>query len=446
MSNSLLIAIVGKPNVGKSTLFNRLSISKKAITHNEPGVTRDRIVARAKLGPLYFDICDSPGIELFTKDDFANNMTEQSLKALDKCDAILFVVDGLTPITKEDQAIADLLRQSGKQIFLLINKSENTGKLDINKDYYRLGIADMIMISASHGDGMADLCEELIKIVPESVQYPNPKKELKILLVGRPNVGKSSFVNSLLGEHRLFVDHKPGATRDAIQVDWYYKGQEIEIVDSAGLRKKTNIVNKIEKAASSESLRHIKFCDAVILMLDSAQPLSKQDLRIANIAIEEGRVVVIAVNKWDIASKENKKLLQKHFEDNIMKCLPQIAKVPIIYISAQTKYNIYKVIDAIIDIKKSWSKTFPTSQLNKWLNLASLYHPLPSLAQNKKVRLKYCTQIKSSPPTIRIFCNYPEAIQDSYKSYLRNYFREFFNMPACPIRFYFVKTNNPYAK
>jgi GTP-binding protein len=447
MDNEPKIAIVGRPNVGKSTLFNKLSISKKAITHDLPGVTRDRIVSKARLGPIYFEICDTPGIEIISKNILNNDMRSQSLKALEDCDIVLFLVDGIEGVTHRDKEIAQIIRESKKEVILLVNKSENLNKLGVSKEFYGLGFKKIIYISSAHGNGMIELCETLIEIFPEKQGLKKEKiSKIKILIAGKPNVGKSTYVNRILKDERVLTGPEAGVTRDAIEIDWEYKNRKIQIVDSAGLRKRKNIDGRIEQDSASETKRSIKFCDAIILMLNCGEPIGKQDLAIANMGIEEGRILIIAVNKWDMIDKAKEKEFKDHFEINIKKQLPQISEVPIIYISALRGLNTYKIIDEIFSLHKIWIQKFSTSKLNQWLKLVSFEHQLPTLSTGRKIKLKYCTQTKSAPLTIKIFTNAAKEIPESYKSYLRNSFRSHFKAPAVPIRLQFAQTDNPYEK
>jgi GTP-binding protein len=439
------ITIVGRPNVGKSTLFNKLSISKKAITHDLPGVTRDRIIAKAKLGPIYFEICDTPGIETLSRDELHNNMKTQSLKALEEAHIILFLIDGIEGVTSKDMDIAQILRESKKEVILLINKSENLNRIVSSKEFYSLGFKQMIYISSAHGSGMVELCETLIEILPGKKLLAKEKiSKIKILIAGRPNVGKSTYVNKILKDERVLTGPEAGITRDSIEIEWEYKNHKMQIVDTAGLRKRKNIDGKIELDAANETKRSIKFCDAIIIMLNCGEPIGKQDLAIANMGIEEGRIVIIAVNKWDEIDKSKELEFKNHFEINIKKQLPQISEVPIIYISALKGFNTYKVIDEILSLHKIWIQKFSTNKLNNWIKTVTFEHQLPIASNGRKIKLKYCTQTKSSPITIKIFANIAKDIPESYKSYLRNSFRKYFKVPAVPIRLQFTQTDNPY--
>jgi GTP-binding protein len=445
--NEAKIAIVGRPNVGKSTLFNKLSISKKVITHDLPGVTRDRITANARLGHLYFEICDTPGIEMLSKNILTNDMRSQSLKALDDCNIVLFIIDGVEGVIQQDKDIAQLIRESNKPVILLVNKSENLNRIVTSKEFYSLGFAKIIYISSAHGNGMIELCEELMNILPKKQSIsPEKVQKIKILIAGRPNVGKSTYVNTILKDNRVLTGPEAGVTRDSIEIDWEYKDHKLQIVDTAGLRKRKNIDGRIEQDSANGTKRSIKFCDAIILMLDCREAISKQDLAIANIGIEEGRTLIIAVNKWDEVDKNLEQDFKNHFEINIKRQLSQIADVPIIYISALKRINTNKIIDEILKLYAICKQKFSTSKLNQWLKAVSSEHQLPVLSTGRKMKLKYCTQTKSSPITIKIFTNSAKDIPDSYKSYLRNSFRKYFIVPAVPIRLQFCQTDNPYEK
>jgi len=440
-----IIALVGRPNVGKSTLFNRLSIHKKAIVHNKPGVTRDRHYADAQLGPLEFIIIDTPGLETAKPGELEHNMTQQSISAIQNADIVILVLDGSVGCTAIDKNFASLVRKHNPNSILVLNKCEKQVYED--GEYFKLGMGAPVRISAEHGTGLAGLCDELIEKFEsyESVEIdPFTSESIQIAIVGRPNAGKSTFINALLEENRLLTGPTPGITRDSIDIDWEYKGKPIKLVDTAGLRKKGNIIESLEKMSAASTLRSIRFANTVVLMLDVTMALEQQDLNIASLIINEGRALVLALNKWDLI--EDKKAYKDNLEHMLKMNLAQVSGVPCVYLSATNKTNIHEVIDNCIKIYSVWNKRISTNKMNDWLGFATEAHQLPLQSNGRRVRVKYCTQIKTRPPTFKFFCNYPDKIPESYMRYLINDMRENFKLPGVPIRISFVKSDNPYAK
>lgn len=439
------IALVGRPNVGKSTLFNRLSNRKKAIVHDFAGVTRDRKYADASIGPFDFIVVDTPGLEEAEVGSVEHGMTSQTLHAVQMADLVCLVVDGSVGLTPSDKFFASLIRKNNLNFRLIVNKCEKTSNND--NSYFKLGFGEPILISAEHGLGMADLCTEFMEALPENEDAPeDPFKteKLQIAIVGRPNAGKSTFINSLIKDDRLLTGPEAGITRDSIDIEWEYGGQAITLIDTAGLRKKSNINNSLEKLSTADTITSIKYANTVILMLDATRPLEQQDLNIANFIITEGRSLIIAMNKWDLV--ENKSAFKDEVQYLLAKELPQVSGVECVYLSALDAKNIYKVIDAAVNAYNIWNKKIPTPKLNKWLELVLDKHPLPLQKNGRRLRIKYATQIKSRPPTIKFFCNIAENIPLSYQRYLLNDLRKAFDMPGVPIRMSFVNTNNPYKK
>lgn len=439
------IALVGRPNVGKSTLFNRLSNRKKAIVHDFAGVTRDRKYADASIGPFDFIVVDTPGLEEAEIGSIEHGMTSQTLHAVQMADLVCLVVDGSVGLTPSDKFFANLIRKNNSNFRLIINKCEKLSNRD--GSYFKLGFGEPISISAEHGLGMADLCTEFMEALPEMDDAPaDPFKtdKLQIAIVGRPNAGKSTFINSLIKDNRLLTGPEAGITRDSIDIEWEYNGQAITLIDTAGLRKRSNVNNSLEKLSTSDTITSIKYANTVILMLDSTRPLEQQDLNIANFIITEGRSLVIAMNKWDLV--ENKAAFKAEMEYMLEKELPQVRGIGCLYLSALDSKNIYKVIDAAVEAYNIWNSRIPTPKLNKWLELVLDKHPLPLQKNGRRLRVKYATQIKSRPPSFKFFCNIAENIPLSYQRYLLNELRKAFDMPGVPIRMSFLNTKNPYKK
>jgi GTP-binding protein len=440
-----IVALVGRPNVGKSTLFNRLSIRKKSIVHDMPGVTRDRIYSDARLGPIEFVVVDTPGLEEAKQGEIEHGMTEQSISAIKTADLVMLVVDGFIGITPIDRTFAQLVKKNNPNCILIFNKSEKES--DIDMAYHKLGMGDPIMISAEHGIGMASLCDamlEKLKDFDDTYEDPFKVDRLQIAIVGRPNVGKSTFINALIDENRLLTGDMPGVTRDSVDIDWEYKNTPIRLVDTAGLRKRGNINENLEKMSVGSTLKSIRYANTVVLMLDATRGLEQQDLSIAGLVIDEGRSIVIALNKWDLV--QDKKAYQEELEYRLNVDLTEVSGVPCVYLSSTEKQNIYKVIDACQKIYQLWNKRIPTAKLNEWLAFALEHHPLPLQKHGRRIRIKYATQIKTRPPTFKFFSNNPDKIPDSYKKYLINDMRECFGMPGVPMRISFVASENPYAK
>ena len=440
-----IVALVGRPNVGKSTLFNRLSIRKKTIVHDMPGVTRDRIYADARLGPLEFIVVDTPGLEDAKPGELEHNMTEQSISAISSADLVILVADGFTGITPTDKTFANLIRKHNSNCFVALNKCEK--EIYPDGSYHKLGMGEPILISAEHGIGMAALCDEMLiklKDFDDSTDDPFKVDRVQIAIVGRPNAGKSTFVNALIEENRVLTGPTPGITRDSIDIDWEYKGTAIKLVDTAGLRKRAKIDESLEKMSVGSTLRSIRYANTVVLMLDAERGLEQQDLTIASLIIEEGRALVLAINKWDLV--KDKKAYQEELDYRLSVDFTQVSGLPCVYLSSTEGKNVPAVIDACMKIYKIWNKRITTAKLNDWLSFALDHHPLPLQKNGRRLRIKYGTQIKTRPPAFKFFANYPENIPDSYVKYLVNDMRTNFDMPGVPIRISFTSGNNPFAK
>jgi GTP-binding protein len=442
-----VVALVGRPNVGKSTLFNRLSIGKKAIVHDMPGVTRDRKYADAKIGPMEFTIIDTPGLEESEEGKLEHRMMQQTLEAIAEADLVCLIVDNLQGITPADKFFAQFIRKYNENHIVIANKSEK--RFNFDKEFYKLGFGDPVPISAEHGQGMAYLYEAISENIDtqdvENIADPIKTNDVQIVIAGRPNSGKSTFVNAILGTERMLTGPEAGITRESVEISWEYKGQSLKLIDTAGLRKRANVVKSLEKLSTGDAIGSIKFANTVVLMLDATIALEHQDLNIANHVIDEGRSLVIAVNKWDLI--QDKEAYTEQFNYLLSTNLPQVKGIPVVYMSALNKQNINMVLDSSIKIYKLWNRRISTGKLNDWLSFALEQHPLPIQKKlGRRVRIKYMTQIKTRPPTFKLFTNDPASITDSYKKYLLNLMRENFDLPGVPIRLYFDKSDNPYAK
>lgn len=444
-----IIALVGRPNVGKSTLFNRLALRKKAIIHDRPGVTRDRKYADAALGTDEFTIIDTPGLEEAEKGTLENRMMQQTVEAIKEADLLALMVDSKVGVVPEDRFFANFIRKYDKKSILIINKCD--GRFDFAQEYYKLGFDSLVPISAEHGMGMADLYDaitEKLELAECSLKLTDPIKDnyLQILVSGRPNVGKSTFINAIINQERLLTGPEAGITRESIEIDWLYNGTKIKLIDTAGLRKKAVVNESLEKLSTSDTINSINFANTVILLVEAHAFLEQQDLNIANYVIDQGRSLMIVVNKWDLIDEKNKEKLKEEFLYKLDKCLPQVKNIPVVYISALKKQNINMVLETAIKIYALWNKKITTSKLNDWLNFVTEDHPLPLQKGGRRVRIKYMTQTKIRPPTFKLFSNNPEKITDSYTRYLINQLRDAFDLPGVPIRFTYIKTENPYVK
>lgn len=441
------VAIVGRPNVGKSTLFNRLAGKKLALVHNRPGVTRDLKEAQGKLADLRFSLLDTAGLDEDDTDHLTTLMQEKTLQALEKADLILFVIDvrlGLLPL---DEHFATLVRKSGKPTILVANKCEGrrTNLAATIAEAYRLGFDEPVALSAEHGEGLQYLYEAMAPILPQASQdiVDEPEKSLQLAVIGRPNVGKSTLINQWLQEERVLTSDMPGVTRDAIAIDWIYKDQPIRLIDTAGMRKRPKVQDAVEKLAVSDALRAVDYAQVVILLLDPQDLLSKQDATIASAVIDEGRVLIIALNKWD--QVKNKSEVLKELKYRLEKILPQVKGVPCVTISARTGQNVTQLLDRSFAAYQTWNRRLTTGPLNQWLQNVTAQHP-PPLVGRSRLRFKYITQAKTRPPTFTLFTNKPDDVPDAYTRYLQNNLRADFDLWGIPLRFTYRGGKNPYIK
>ena len=447
----LKVAIVGRPNVGKSTLFNRLAGRKIAIVHDKPGVTRDRKMTEAKLQGLPLYIIDTAGYEYSNIDNIEKRMWEQTQKAIDEANVVLFMFDARDGVQPYDEHLAGLVRQMGKPVVLLANKCEGKLQEDSIFEAYKLGLGQPIAFSAEHGLGLLDLHEALKDIadniepeVEEDAQSDDEikQKPIQLAIVGRPNVGKSTLVNALLNDERMLTGPEAGVTRDAISNEWEYQGRKIVLVDTAGLRKRARIEDSLEKMSAAATKHAAFMAQVVVLGLDADGILDKQDLTIARQVLDEGRALIIAVNKWDIANR--KEVLDK-LNYKLETSLTQADGIPTVTISALKKENLDKLMRAVFKIYDRWNTRIPTSPLNQWFADILDNNPPPLGKNKRRIKLRYITQAKTRPPAFYIFSSNPEGLPDSYLRYLTNNLRDTFDLRGIPIRMTVRKTGNPYA-
>ena len=446
------VAIVGRPNVGKSTLFNRLVGKRLALVDDTPGVTRDRREGEARLGPLEFRVIDTAGLEDADAQSLEGRMRAQTEAAILSADLILFLVDARAGVTPLDAYFADLLRRSERPVALVANKAEGRIGEAGFYDAFSLGFGEPIALSAEHGEGLADLAIAIERAMAEALmlevdeddgeEAPDADRPVSIAIVGRPNAGKSTLVNRLLGEERLLTGPEAGITRDSITVDWSWRGHPVRLVDTAGLRRKARVQEKLEKLSVADALRAVRFAEIVVLVLDAAIPFEKQDLQIADLVEREGRAMVIALDKWDMVEDRGERL--KLLREEAERLLPQMRGVAIVPVSGLTGEGLDKLMQAIFKTHEVWNRRVPTAKLNRWLETTVEHHPPPAVA-GRRIRLRYMTQAKSRPPTFVAFCSRPEALPDAYRRYLVNGLRETFKLPGVPLRLMLKKGENPYA-
>ncbi len=458
------VAIVGRPNVGKSTLFNRLTGKRLALVDDRPGVTRDRREGEARIGGLKFLIVDTAGLEDASPDSLARRMTEQSQQAIERADVVMFMIDARAGVTPADEHFASLVRRTGKPVVLVTNKAEGGKGEEGRLEAYALGLGEPIAISAEHGEGLGDLHDALEEAfalhVPSEGDHeeldeddafasekgdedePAPERPLRLAIMGRPNAGKSTLINRLVGEERMLTRPEAGITRDAIGADWSWKGQRVKLWDTAGIRKKARVQDKLEKLSVADALRAVKFAEVVILLIDATQPLEKQDLQLASLVAREGRAMVIAINKWDLV--EDKNAVRKEIELEVTRLLPQVSGIAVVTLSGMTGRGVDKLMPAVMETYRLWNARVPTHKLNEWLDTQTQRHPPPAPG-GRRIRLRYMTQANARPPTFVVFCSNASDMPESYIRYLVNGLREDFGLWGVPVRINLRQGKNPYA-
>lgn len=474
-----LIAIIGRPNVGKSTLFNRLVGKKLALVDDQPGVTRDRRYADASLADLRFRVIDTAGMEDAAPDALATRMFDQTKAAMDEADVLLFIIDVRAGVTPIDQHFAKLVRRSAKPVILIGNKAESN-RVTATSDIYSLGFNEMCLISAEHGEGFGELYESLAPHVshePDAAtakgkkkrpnkradkkaaergeaaevfpEFEEPedgvKKPINLVILGRPNAGKSTLINALIGEDRLLVGPEAGITRDSITVPFDYHGTEFNLCDTAGMRKRANVTGKIEKLAVSDSIRALTFAEVVVILIDATVPMEKQDATLASLVEREGRACIIGINKWDLIPVNKRKEYLEEIDYMLNKQLSQLHGITVAPVSALKKTGLDALLNACLTAHEVWNKRVPTAEMNRWLETTMAHHS-PPLVKGRRLKIKYITQVKSRPPTFHLFCNMADEFPGSYLKYLVQGMRNTLGLNGTPIRLILKESNNPFAK
>jgi GTP-binding protein len=452
------IAIVGRPNVGKSTLFNRLTGKRAALVSDMPGLTRDRREAEARIGGHAVMLIDTAGLEEAAPGSIAARMRAQSEAAIGRADLVLFVLDAREVVTPADAALARVVRNWGRPVILVANKCEGRRASEGFYDAYRLGLGEPIAVSAEHGEGMADLITAMLaalglKPVRKWTDMDGTAPEegkggsvavhpIRLAIVGRPNAGKSTLVNALLGEERMITGPEPGLTRDAVAIDFSWDGRPVRLFDTAGLRRKARVSEGAEKLAAMDALRAIRFAEVVVLVIDAEHAFEHQDLTIGDLVAEEGRALVVAVNKWDLVADKDKKL--KELRQMIARSLTQVAGVALVTVSALAGRGLERLMREVMHSYEIWNRRVPTGDLNRWLGEALERHPAPA-AKGRRAKIRFMTQASARPPTFVAFCTRAETLPQAYLRYLSNSLRQAFDLPGVPIRIKLRRGDNPFA-
>jgi GTPase len=458
------LAIIGRPNVGKSTLFNRLVGKKLALVDDQPGVTRDRREGDAQLGDLSFTIIDTAGLEAGGAESLTGRMRAQTEAAVSDADAILFLIDARAGLTPDDRHFANLLRRAGKPLIVVANKAEGRAGEAGALEAYDLGLGEPVLLSAEHGDGFADLYDALREALPDLTEPPeeaeessarltpgededgselDPTKPLRVAVIGRPNAGKSTLINRILGEERLLTGPEAGITRDSIGLEFDWRGREFKLFDTAGLRKRARVEDKLEKLAAADALRAVRFAEVVVLMVDATIPFEKQDLTIADLSAKEGRALVIALSKWDLIEDRGARL--SRLREEATRLLPQVRGAPVIAVSGTTGEGIDRLMQGIVQVHEVWNKRIATGKLNRWLEVTIAETPPPAVS-GRRIKIRYMTQPKARPPHFVLFGNQLDELPTSYERFLANGLRENFDLPGVPIRISKRQGDNPYRK
>ncbi len=444
---TITVAIVGRPNVGKSTLFNRLVGKRLALVDDRPGVTRDRREGEGRLGHLNFRVIDTAGLEEAKAESLEGRMRAQTEAAIDDADVLLFMIDAKAGVTPSDRAFAQLARRSGKHTILVANKAEARGSEGGTLDAYALGLGDPVELSAEHGDGMGDLVRALADFVPDDdgdMDLDNEGgRRIRVAVLGRPNAGKSTLINALLGEDRLLTGPEAGITRDSIAVDVERHGVELRVFDTAGMRKRARIDDKLEKLSVADGLRAARFAEVVVVLMDATHPFEEQDLRIADLVEREGRAVVLAISKSDLV-RDQQGFVTRMRED-ADHSLPQVKGAPVVLVSGLTGEGLDRLVRAIAQAHEVWNRRVATNPLNRWLIETTEQHPPPAVS-GRRIKLRYITQPKARPPSFVLFCSRSDAVPESYLRYLVNNLRTSFDLPGVPIRLTLREKDNPYAE
>ena len=451
------IAIVGRPNVGKSTLFNRLTGKRSALVSNMPGLTRDRREGEARLGGHRVRLIDTAGLEEAAPGSIAARMRTQSERAIGDADLVLFVLDARDGVVPADAAFARVLRNWGRPMILVANKCEGRMGAEGFYEAYRLGFGEPIAVSAEHGEGLADLVAAMLAALglkpvregKEDGAEPNGQKggpgalyPIRLAIVGRPNTGKSTLVNALVGEERMITGPEPGLTRDAVAMDFSWSGRPVRLFDTAGLRRKAAVSEGAEKLAALDAVRAIRFAEVVVLLIDAEHPFEHQDLRIGDLVADEGRALVVAVNKWDLVARKQAKL--NELRETLAQRLTQVAGVSLVAVSALAGTGLERLMIEVVRSYEVWNRRVPTGELNRWLGEAMERHAAPA-AQGRRVKIRFMTQASARPPTFVAFCARAEALPGTYLRYLTNALRRAFDLPGVPIRIKLRRGDNPFA-
>ncbi|HUQ37793.1 MAG TPA: ribosome biogenesis GTPase Der [Aestuariivirga sp.] len=444
------VAILGRPNVGKSTLFNRLVGRKIALVDDQPGVTRDRREGLAQIGDLSFRVFDTAGLDDAKKETLEARMSAQAEMAVEEADLVFFVIDARAGITPIDRKFAEKIRKFGKPVRVVANKAEARMAEAGVLESYSLGFGEPLAVSAEHGEGMESLYDVIAPLAPkievvseEEAEAAELTRPLRLAIIGQPNAGKSTLVNTMLGEERMLTGPEAGITRDAIATDWSFGGREIKLWDTAGIRRKSRVTGKIEKLAVSDALRAIRFADCVVVLIDASMEIERQDLALSDLVATEGRAVVLALSKWDLVEDKQKVLAEVHSQ--LEDVLPEIRGVPVVTISAKQERGVDKMMKAVFEAVDRWSARITTSQLNRWLESAVSKNPPPA-PSGRRIKIRYATQASSRPPTFAVFGNQMAKMPESYKRYLMNTLRKDFDLAGVPIRFSLRGGKNPFDK